>query len=365
MKYVKLAAALCLAAGLLLFPETVLNAVREAMYAWYSTAAPSLFPFMVLMPMITCREACALYERLLGKAMGFLTGLPGAAAPVLIIAMTAGSPAGALAAVRCGLGREDAERLLGCVCGLSPAFLISGIGAGMLGNPIYGRKLLQIQLSAQLVMLALTRFHRAGTQRRASLPPENPDCIRPAVGNILAVGGYMIFFSVIAALIARILNSAAVGTAVLCLLDVPAGARAVSALTINMEEKMTILAAMTGLGGVCIAVQNLSAAKETGARAWAVALMRGANAVLCALFAKTGVFEGKFTIFNFTPKTAFSTLIAAFLLIPACFSLRNTSFLNKRIFAKICRKNREKRKNPQDVVDNVDNSGQHLVIQKN
>jgi len=320
---------------------------------------------MVLAPLLTCESAVRIYQRLFGWIMRPLFRLPGAFAPAVVIAMTAGSPAGALAAVRCGLGREDAERMLGCVCGLSPAFLISGIGAGMLGNPIYGRKLLQIQLAAQLVMLALTRFHRAGAQRRASLPPENPDCIRPAVGNILAVGGYMIFFSVIAALIARILSSDTAGTAVLCLLDVPSGARAASALTINMEEKMTILAAMTGLGGVCIAVQNLSAAKETGARAWVVALMRGTNAVLCALFAKTGVFEGKFTIFNFTPKTAFSTLIAAFLLIPACFSLRNTSFLNKRIFAKTCRKNCEKRKNPQDVVDNVDNSGQHLVIQKN
>lgn len=364
MRHFRLYAALLFAAGLLLFPETALNAAREAMYAWYSSVAPALFPFMVLTPMIACPEAVALYERLLGRVMRLLTGLPGAAAPAVIIAMTAGSPAGALAAVRCGLSRRDTERLLGCVCGLSPAFLLGGIGAGMLGDAALGMNLLKIQLTAQLAMLTLTRFFPSEEQRAEPSAPESAECIRPAVMNILTVGGYMIVFSVAAALIARILRSETAGNAVLCLLDVPTGARAVAAFPLYIEEKMTILAAMTGMGGLCIALQNLSAAKKAGARGRIVLPLRCANGLICAILARSGLFRGGLTTFNLPPIAVISTLIAAFLMIPACFSLGNTLFLNKRNSGKNCLKTARKPKNPQHVVDNVENNGQHLVIQK-
>ena len=87
-------------AALLVFPETVLTAAQQAMYSWYSSVAPALFPFMALLPLLTCRESARIYERLLGRLTRAVFRLPGAAAPAVVVGMTAGSPAGAIAALR-------------------------------------------------------------------------------------------------------------------------------------------------------------------------------------------------------------------------------------------------------------------------
>ena len=127
-------------AALLLWPETALNAGREAMRTWAASVAPALFPFLLLMPALTGAEAARAYEALLGRWMRPLLGLPGATAPAVAVGMLAGSPAGAAAAVRTakrtGMDARTLERLTGCVCGLGPGFLVSGIGASMLGSDV-------------------------------------------------------------------------------------------------------------------------------------------------------------------------------------------------------------------------------------
>ena len=129
MKRFKWVAALVMAGCLLMMPEVALNAAREAMASWASSVAPALFPFMALMPLLTCDDAARAYEALLGRIVRPLFRLPGAAAPAVLTGMAAGSPAGAMAAVRVAsasvLRRGQLERLVICIGGLSPAFLVS------------------------------------------------------------------------------------------------------------------------------------------------------------------------------------------------------------------------------------------------
>lgn len=343
---------LALAAGLLAFPETAVNAAREAMYAWVYSVAPSLFPFMALMPTLTCPEAVNLYERLLGRIVRPLLRLPGSAAPAVVIAMTAGSPAGALAAVRCGLNQRDLTRIVGCACGLSPMFLIGGIGASMLGNAAYGRILLRSQLAAQGVLLILSRFiGKSGPATERRHPSARQDSIPAAVTGILTVCGYMIAFSVAAAVIARICHNEIIGIAALALMDAPSGARAIAQLSISVEEKLMILSAVIGFGGLCILAQNVGA---SGVRLRAVLPARAIAAVISATATRIQLGKTRLTTFNLSDPMAFSTLCAAVLLIPAWISLGNTSFLNKRKSDKSSRKNLEKPKNPQHLVDNME-----------
>ena len=76
-------------AALLLWPETALNAGREAMRTWAASVAPALFPFLLLMPALTGAEAARAYEALLGRWMRPLLGLPGAAAPAGAVGLLA------------------------------------------------------------------------------------------------------------------------------------------------------------------------------------------------------------------------------------------------------------------------------------
>lgn len=331
----KTAAGILLAAALLIYPETALNAAREAMNAWYATVAPAMFPFMALMPMLTCAASARAWERMLGGLMQKVFRLPGAAAPALAVCMIAGSPAGAHAAVKCkGLSREQRARIIYCTCGLSPAFLITGIGAAMLNSPEAGRTLLAAQLAAQLTMLLITRGCRSGQPDSMEDAPEDAEPVRAAVANILAVCGYMVVFNTAAAVFAAAARSDIAGKTVLCLMDVPSAARFLAGITMNERGKIIAIAALAGFGGLCIAAQNLSAAKKAGVQAKKYVAARGCHALLNAGYAALMTTEG-FTIKGKTHRPLeFSALILTFLLIPALISLKKDLFLNKRIFEK-------------------------------
>lgn len=334
MEVLKLLGGVTLIAAMLAFPETTLNAAREAMGAWYMSVAPSLFPFMALMPVLTAPSAAAVWERLLGRWMRPVLNLPGSAAPALAAGLIGGAPAGAAAAVRCpGLTCAEIERLV-CCSGLSPAFLITGVGASMLGSPADGRLLLRAQLLSQAAMLLLTRSSPQGEP--ASAPALTDDApVRTAVTNVLAVCGYMMLFSVAAALLSGALRSETAGLAALCVLDMPSAARALAEISIERTGKLLLLAAVTGFGGLCIAAQNLAVSRKYGVRTKKYLLSRLSHAALNVAFAALLLrFEGG-NPGKSLPPLEFSALICAFFAVPALISLKKDPFLNKRNFEKM------------------------------
>ena len=288
----KFLGAALLAALLLWSPQAAALGAVEAMGHWAASVAPALFPFLALMPLLTCREAAEAYERLLGRATRALFGLPGAAAPAMVMGMVAGSPAGTLAArniaARGGLNRGQLKRLAVAGAGLSPAFLIGGIGAGMLGSAGIGWRLLLAQALTQLILaFALRGAWRRETEPVEALPRAASDQpVREAVLAVLTVGGYMALFGAMTFAI-RVRVGRGVADALLCLLDVPSGARLVANLPMDGGGRAALLGAMCGFGGGCILAQNLSALKGCGVKAGQYVALRalaGAmNAGLVAL----------------------------------------------------------------------------------
>lgn len=354
--------ALAVVVVLMAFPETALNAAREAALAWYTSVAPALFPFMALMPALTSEQAARTYERLLGRWLRPMLNMPGAAAPALVVGMIAGSPAGAFAAVRicaaAGLTRDCLERIVCCACGLSPAFLITGVGVSMLGSAAEGHILMRAQIFSQLTMLLLTRRSRPSEPLPRLAADNAVEPVRAAVLNVLTVCGYMALFNVAAAVTAQVLRSEIAGLGALCVLDLPSAARAVAGLPINKEAKLLIIAALTGLGGLCIAAQNLAACgrygvsrkKYAASRLSHAALMTAATAVQLRLSAPAGG--------NSLPPLEFSALITVFLMAPTLISWKKDPFLNKRKF-EIRGKNAPNiGRKPQDVVSE---SGSELL----
>lgn len=354
MKSLKFAVGMALAAGLLIWPETALNAARQAMWTWTQSVAPALFPFMALMPLLTCREAVQAYERLLGKILPPLLHMPGAAAPALVIGMTAGSPAGALAAVRvsaaAGLNRSQMERLVFCVCGLSPAFLVTGIGASMLGNAADGWLLLRAQILTQLTLLLLTR-HGANQENDLPAVPESmpESTLSAAVNGVLAVCGYMVLYNVAAALLAEALRNPWAGIAVLCALDLPSGARTLANLPMNAEIRLILLSALVGFGGLCIAAQNLAACRTAGVRPLRYFAMRIGSAGMMAgwmgVQLQLRVSGGGRTL----SALPFAALIACGLAVPVLFQWMDQQSLNKESFSENQPIELENEEKPQDM----------------
>ena len=301
------------AALLLMKPEAAVNGAREAMGQWYRIVAPSLFPFMALMPLLTCDEALHLYDALLGGLTRRVYRLPGAAASALAIGVLGGSPAGCAAASRVkGLTRGQYERLALSACGLSPAFLISGVGAAMLGNPALGRRLFVAQVIVQLTMPALLM-----PICRNKTPVETAEvgASGQPVMAVLNVCGYMALFGAIGAAVGELIG-AAPGRVFLCAMDITAGMKT---LTV-MRAPLPALSALAGFGGLCVCAQNLSVlkgihpAKFVLARLLAAALEAGL----------TFLMNIKFSLNNVPDVLPLSCFFACVLAMPVIVRLKRT-----------------------------------------
>lgn len=301
-------------------PEAAANGAREGLRQWYYVVAPSLYPFMALMPLMTCPEANDLYDRMLGKVMRRAFGLPGSAASPMIVGMIAGSPAGCVAARSVaraqGYTRGQLERVAFACCGLSPAFFISAIGAGMLGDVAAGHVLLRSQMIAQLVLLALTRpFCRDDS---FIVVPDTDAAVNPVL-SILNVAGYMALFGAIAGALDMPWTQLA--------LDITAGSRYICGMSINFSWKLPALSMLAGYGGLCICAQNIGVLRGCGISPARFVLVRCVAGLLAAgLTALQMRIDWAEIPANHPQIISISCIIAVFLAVPTLFRLRKTIF---------------------------------------
>lgn len=269
MKHLKWLGGLAAMALLMSKPQAAIRGASGAMAQWYASVAPALFPFLALMPLLTCREAIAAYEALQARFMVACFNLPGAAAPAMIVGMVAGTPAGALAArdiaARAGMNRGQLQRLTAATAGFSPAFLVGGIGAGMLNNTALGWKLLEAQLLTQISLMALLRHswtkHTQSVKVSEDAIDDRP--IRGAVLGIMTICGYMALFGALASVLGEWVGQVPADVLV-CLMDVPSGALRVSRKALPDSILMPLLAGMCGFGGMCVIAQSLGTLKGCG-----------------------------------------------------------------------------------------------------
>ena len=318
---------------ILIRPQAAVNGAQKAMAAWYQSVAPAMFPFLVLTPVLASREACGLYKRAFGRVMGWLFALPGAAVPAVLVSMLAGSPAGAFAIRRTAasgeIGRNDVLRLSISLSGLSPAYLVLGIGQSLYGSAAFGWKLAGIQAALQMLFLAVTRKARFAENIACNMnAAQKTGGIAPAIESMLVVCAYMILFGSVTAAAASLLSKNA-GLFLLLLMDLPGGSAALAASLI--PGKMILQCTCIGFGGMCIAFQNIDVLKSAGLN-WG--LLLGGKVSNAALFAlagmtliKNGGCGGLFAC-NGRNICAVAFVIACIIAAPAMIFLSKNLFLN-------------------------------------
>ncbi len=322
--------ALMLMALLLARPQAAALGALRAMVAWAASVAPAVFPFLALMPLLTCDEACRVYEKLLGGVTARLFRLPGAAAPAMVVGVVAGVPAGPLAArsvaARTGMDQGRLQRLAVAAMGFSPAFLISGVGAGILGSAALGWRLALSQILAQLTLaLLLRKAWRDRTRPVADAGPIRQDgAIRGAVLAALTICGYMALFGALARAAGGLLGNQA-GGAILCLMDVPSGARLLADLPLPMQARLVLISALCGFGGLCLIAQCLGALKGCGLGWMECLALRVLAALFCALYTLLGLRLGEVDLSGLSADPlAAGGLCASVLSIPVLLKMRKS-----------------------------------------
>lgn len=329
MKKLKFLSAVLAAILILLRPQTAVNSAQQAMRLWYTSVAPAVFPFLALMPMLTGREACAAYNAVFARIMQPVFRLPGAAAPAVIVAVLAGSPGGAVAirriASETGMSRSQMNRLAMCVCGVSPAYLILGVGVSLHGSAAYGIRLALIQLAVQLGMLFFTGKMKDSEEAPVSkLPDRGNPGVQTAVLTTLGICGYMMLFGVLAGVLSDLTGNAA-GKFLLTVMDLPSG---LAALPPNICPAIT--GAAVGFGGLCIAAQNMSALGNAG---W-TEYLRGRSislavfACLSALIMKEKPIGTQSVFNNISAAYAGTVLLALILCVPPMIIISKNLILN-------------------------------------
>lgn len=337
MKRAKFLGAALLFVVLLLNPERAASSAQQAMRVWYSSVAPALFPFLVLMPMLTSEEACAAYEKLFARWMRPMFRLPGAAAPAVIVGIIAGSPGGAIA-LQCissnsRLTREQARRVALAAGGVSPAYLIMGVGQGIHGSVELGIQLAAAQALIQVLLLILLPEEGIEGENGFYLESkswEKRNPITSAVESILGVCGYMVFYSVIAGVLAGIAGNG-MGTVLLLVMDLPSGLEALARSP--LPEKMLLQGAAVGFSGLCIIFQNMNVLQALKIKWRDYIGMRITSAALLALaaMAMEGKWMGKVgDLFgSMRMNYAFSLFVAGISILPGLYFLSKKLFLNK------------------------------------
>lgn len=195
----------CLSCAYLLFdPEGCIHSAGEAMRLWAESVAPSVFPFLVLLPVFTSFEAERVYEKLFGRFFRKLFSLGPAGVKCAVPGLIAGSPACALAvkkAYREGkIDSREALCALVLASGLSPVFLVCGVGQGMFSNALTGGRILISSMAAQVVCaliaarLPIPRRKNCREEERRTL--EEKGAISFGVNAALGICGWMVLFSV-------------------------------------------------------------------------------------------------------------------------------------------------------------------------
>lgn len=341
MKKLKFIGALLLAGGILLRSGEAVAGAQRAMRLWVSGVAPALFPFLVLMPLLTGPEACAAYGALFAPVMQPLFRLPGQAASAVVISMIAGSPGGAIAveeiAAQSRMKRGQAWRVALAGTGVSPAFLIAAVGRGMYGSVAVGARLAAIQMGTQVLLLFIMRFFFDEEKEIVPLIPVetliNP--VRRAMEQVLSICGYMVFFSSVGAVTSALLG-AKVGKLILLLVDLPSGLMELAGW--NFPAARFALGTAIGLGGLCIAMQNMDVLRAMGLPVRVYAAVRVVSAVImgtvCMYVLPANNTQSSIRLNNPASSYAFSILIAVILAVPGMIYLSKKYFLNKRELGK-------------------------------
>ncbi len=220
-KLMLLAAVIGMGGALLAWPQAVAGGISRGLSICYTVLIPSLFPFLVLAGFMTRSGIDAAVGRRMERVTRFLFGLPGRCAAGILIGFMGGYPAGGAAVGELlesgAITRRQARRMMLFCVNAGPAFVVSTVGAGMLGSARYGGVLLAAHMLASLIIGIAARFFdppEKGSQKGGGISPHTEKAadipLRPSAAlagsvnsacrSMLYMCGFVVLFAALQAL---------------------------------------------------------------------------------------------------------------------------------------------------------------------
>jgi sporulation integral membrane protein YlbJ len=200
---------------MLLFPKEILFAAKSGLLLWYNNVLPSLFPFMVFTSMLVYTRFPHLLGKFLSPLCKRLFKISGEGAFAVITGVIAGCPLGAKTAcdlyLNGRISKDEAQRLVMYCNNTGPLFVVGVVGEGLLHSRDIGISLLVIQyISAAIVGIVsgLTAKPSDNSKAVNNQAGENifqafSASVSSAVNAVTLIGGFIMLFSVINAILTQ------------------------------------------------------------------------------------------------------------------------------------------------------------------
>lgn len=269
---------------LLAFPGLCIYAALEGLLLWFNKVLPSLLPFMILINMLMQLDSIKIIGQHVTSITYKLWHLPGSVLFAFMMGLLAGYPMGARVIKELvnakELTPEQGEHAL-CFCNnCGPLFIVGTVGTVLLDNTKLGYFLLLIHiLSALITSLLLRSFFSFSLARSLPHPKVIPstktlptlfnEAVAQSMDTMTCIGGYIIFFSVLAHLLTDtkllqwLLHLPLLGQAspelsqatLTSFLELSNGVNALSHT--SSLYTLPLFAAALGFGGLCVFFQTL------------------------------------------------------------------------------------------------------------
>lgn len=317
-------AAVFMTVMLILYPENSLQSALHGLELWGKTVLPSLLPFVVASFILMETGIVSLISGFFAPVMRFLFNTPGQSAYVLIASSLSGYPVGARLTgelyKKGDITELDASKILRFTSVSGPVFITGAVSTGMLGLPEAGIYLAGAHyLSAILTGIVFGIFSKRDNKDikktsvkqniydfKNSLSRTRPfgdimtDSVTKAIKTMLKVGGFIIFFSVVAEVLSELgvwnflisilapnstiqAGSSPVYSLLIGSVELTGGSYHAASLTTPINLKLSIISFIIAFGGFCVHMQTRAVCQGVKPKMFLLAkLLQGVLAyVLC------------------------------------------------------------------------------------
>ena len=266
---------------------------KSALSLCFSVVIGSVFPFMILTDVISTQthfDEIAPLRRIFER----LFKINGAAFSAFLSGAVCGFPLGVKVATdlygRGFITRDECERLIGFSNNTGPAFVISGIGVGLLKSYSAGIIIyISMILSAVLVGILLGLFKTPSRNEKALCDTDFDfvASIKKGSLNTLNICGFVVIFSVISGIVSLFIKNETLYAAVSSFIEVSSGAKAISGLSLGIDIKAAFSAFAVSFSGLSVHLQAKSFIRDTDIsmkRYYKMKLLQGALSFVITLF---------------------------------------------------------------------------------
>lgn len=296
-------------------PEVSLKATLNGLKLFINSVFVSIFPFLILINIMLSYDGVNIYSKVFGNLLCRPLRLPKCCSVVLIISILCGYPLGAKYASdlygKKLIDFNTFERLISIASNPSPIFVLGAVGTSMLNSPSMGLLLLiSCYLSCFVMGIIIPAKPYCNLKFRSSKNLYNSlhntntfgEVLKSSIENAFitsfSIGGFIIFFSVLTAIIKNnilfdivfeklhllfysqkeIFQSFFIG-----LLEMTNGCSLVSNLTINNVPKIIIISFLLGFSGLSIISQTYSITYKTNLSFKKYVIKKFIQGIICSV----------------------------------------------------------------------------------